>query len=101
MEGALKITIRSYRKDHSSDEMEWLNGAELALGRRTDLDIIRNGNVMAQRYANESEIIGDFFLWMHDKDRLHTARFVEYMLEMKTIQRMEWTTYSVGLNTIE
>ncbi|GFV32136.1 hypothetical protein TNCV_1674251 [Trichonephila clavipes] len=66
--------------------------AGIRVGGRIDLNIIRNGNLTAQRYANEilrshvipyAATIGDSFLLMQNK--AHTVRLMKSFLEAETI----------------
>ncbi|GFV51537.1 transposable element Tc3 transposase [Trichonephila clavipes] len=70
--------------------MAW---AGISIGRRADLHIIRNGNLMAKRYANDilrpqvvlyDTAIGDCFLLMVDNARNPTAHLVEHCLKAET-----------------
>ncbi|GFW20801.1 DDE_3 domain-containing protein [Trichonephila clavipes] len=81
--------------------------AGITIGGRSDLHIIWNGILTAQRYANEilrSHIvlhivaIGDSILLMQCNVRTH---LMENFLEDETIQRMHWPAYSSDLNLIQ
>ena len=82
----------------------------ISIGGRTDLHIIQNGTFTARRYADEmlqphvipyAGAIGDSFVFQDDNARPHRARLVENMLEVETMQHMEWTACSPDPNPIE
>ena len=84
--------------------------AGISIGGHTDLYIIHNGTLMAQRCRDEilrpivtpyAAAIGHGFLFMDDNARPHRARLVNVMLEEEGIERMEWPAYSPDLNPIE
>ncbi|GFT54976.1 hypothetical protein TNCV_2324971 [Trichonephila clavipes] len=76
---------------------------------RTNLHIIRNNNLTAQRYANEIlspqvlpniASIGDSFLLMQDNASNHTACLEENFLKAETIKHMKCPAYYLDLNLI-
>ena len=82
----------------------------ISIGGRTDLHIIQNGTFTARRYADEmlqphvipyAGAIGDSFVFQEDNARPHRARLVEKMLEVETMQHMEWPACSPDPNPIE
>lgn len=84
-------------KGHNTDDVV-LGG--ISICECTDLHIIQNGILTAQRYADEilrddvkpyAAAIGDSFVFFdyNDNERPHTARLVEKVLHTETIQRME------------
>ncbi|GFX87030.1 transposable element Tc1 transposase [Trichonephila clavipes] len=81
--------------------MAWTS---ISIGGHTDLHIIRKGSLKTQRYATETlrphvaTTIGDTFLLMQANARNPTARLVENFLEVETIQLIEWSACSPGLN---
>ncbi|GFV08260.1 DDE_3 domain-containing protein [Trichonephila clavipes] len=84
--------------------------AGISIFGRTDLHIIWNSNLTAQRYANEilrphivpyDAIVRDSYLFMQDNARNHSVHLVENFLEVETIQRMEQPACSPDLNFIQ
>ncbi|GFT92175.1 hypothetical protein TNCV_1973061 [Trichonephila clavipes] len=87
--------------------MAWVG---ISIGGRADLHIIRNGNFMAQRYANEIlgpralpyvVAIGDFCLLMQNNAKPHTTSLVKNFLEAETILHIKKAACSPGLNLIQ
>ncbi|CAB3230083.1 unnamed protein product [Arctia plantaginis] len=77
---------------------------------RTELVLIQNGTLNAERYAEEilNEHVGPFMarmdrhgILMHDNARPHTARIVHDYLEEVGIELMQWPARSPDLNPIE
>ena len=77
---------------------------------RTDLHIIRNGTINAQRYRDDileafvkpyAGAVGETFVLIDDNARLHRARIIDDYLETEAIDRMEWPAYSPDINPIE
>ena len=67
----------------------------ISIGGCTDLYIMRNDSLMAQKYADEvlrchvlpqAAAIGNSSLLMQDNARLHTARLVENFLETEKVE---------------
>jgi len=85
-------------------------GEALAFVERTELHVINNGTLTAQRYRDEilavhvrsyAGAIGPFFLLMDDNATAHRARIVQEYLQRETIERMDWPARSPDLNPIE
>lgn len=77
---------------------------------RTELVLIQNGTLNAERYVEEilNEHVGPFMarmdrhgILMHDNARPHTARIVHDYLEEVGIELMQWPARSPDLNPIE
>lgn len=82
----------------------------ISLTARTDLVVIQNGTVTAERYILEileqhvvpfAPYIGENFLLMQDNARPHVAQIVRNYLEEVQINTMEWPANSPDLNPIE
>lgn len=77
---------------------------------RTELVLIENGTLNAERYVEEilNEHVGPFMssmgentIFMHDNARPHTARIVNDYLQEVGINPMEWPARSPDINPIE
>ena len=77
---------------------------------KTDLHIIDNGTLTAERYVNEildvhvrpyAGAIGPDFILMDDNARAHRARITNRYLEQAAIVRFDWLERSPDLNPIE
>ena len=77
---------------------------------KTDLHIIDNGTMTAQRYVKEvfdvylrpyAVAIRPDFILMDDNARPHRAMVTNEYLQAETIVRMEWPARSPDLNPIE
>lgn len=84
--------------------------AGISIEARTDLVIIENGALNANRYIEEclaehvipfAPFVGDNFCLMHDNARPHVARVVNDYLDEMDIQRLDWPPRSPDLNPIE
>lgn len=82
----------------------------ICLGARTELEIISNGSLTAQRYITEvlephvmlfAPSIGENFIFMHDNTRRHTVRIVSDYLNEVGITQMGWPARSPAMNPIE
>ncbi|GFV33398.1 transposable element Tc3 transposase [Trichonephila clavipes] len=80
------------------------------LGSRTDLHIFDAGSVNGTRYCNEILLpyvrlfrgaMGLQFLFMDDNAPCHRTVAAEQLLESEDIERMDWPTRSLDLNSIE
>ena len=77
---------------------------------KTDLHVIDNGTLMAERYVNEildvhvhpyAGAIGPDFILKDDNARAHRARITNRYLEQAAIVRLDWPARSPDLNPIE
>ena len=77
---------------------------------KTDLLVIDNGTLTAERYVNEildvhvrpyAGAIGPDFILMDDNARAHRARITNRNLEQAAIVRLDWPARSPDLNPIE
>ena len=77
---------------------------------KTDLHVIDNGTLTAERYVNEildvhvrpyAGAIGPDFILMDDNARAHRARITNRYLEQAAIVRLDWPARSPDLNPIE
>ena len=84
--------------------------ARVSLHDRTELVIIENGSITADRYIRQclsdhvipfSHHIGPNFRLMQDNARPHVARIVTQYLEEVNILRLQWPSRSPDLNPIE
>jgi len=84
--------------------------AGVSLHARTNLVLIENGSLTAERYINQclaehvipyAEFVGENFILMQDNARPHVARVVTEYLNETNIQRFEWPPRSPDLNAIE
>jgi len=82
----------------------------ISLTARTDLVVINNGSLTADRYIREilqdhvipfAPYIGENFLFQHDNARPHVAQIVQNYLNEVGIDTMEWPANSPDLNPIE
>lgn len=82
----------------------------ISLTSRTDLVVLNNGNLNAERYILDileqhvvpyAPYIGPDFLLMQDNARPHTAQVVQNYLTEVEINVMEWPARSPDLNPIE
>nr|GBL91521.1 hypothetical protein AVEN_51963-1 [Araneus ventricosus]GBL91551.1 hypothetical protein AVEN_134454-1 [Araneus ventricosus] len=87
--------------------MDW---AGVTINGRTDLYIIRNGELTVQRCRDDilrpivgpyAASIGDESILMDDNARPHCARLVDNFLFNEGILRMDWSAYSSDMNPIE
>ena len=84
--------------------------AGISMDGKTDLHVIDNGTLTAERYVNEildihvrpyAGAIGPRFILMDDNARPHRGRVTNQFLETETIVRMEWPARSPDMNPIE
>lgn len=84
--------------------------AGISMRGKTDMHVIENGTLTAERYINEildvyvrpyAGAVGPDFILMDDNARPHRARITNQYLEAETIVRMEWPARSPDLNPIE
>lgn len=82
----------------------------ITLDTRTELVIVRNGALNAQRYINDilhvhvrpyAQNFGQEFVYMHDNARPHVANIVTNYLQDQDIQTMNWPACSPDMNPIE
>lgn len=82
----------------------------ISINSRTNLYIIRNGALTAQRYRDEIlghivspyvAEIGDEFVLMDDNTRPHCARLIDNFLCNEGILRMDWKAYLPAMNSTE
>ena len=85
-------------------------GREISAQGKTDLHVIDNGILTAQRYVNEilkvhvrpyADAIGPDFILMDDNARAHRTRITNRCLEEAAIVRLDWPARSPDLNPIE
>ena len=84
--------------------------AEIRAQGKTDLHVIDNGTLMAERYVNEildvhvrpyACAVGPDFILMDDNARAHMARITMRYLEQTAFVRLDWPARSPDLNPIE
>ena len=84
--------------------------AGISTQRKTDLHVIDNGTLMAERYVNEildvhvrpyAGAIGPDFILMDNNARAHWARITNLYLEQAAIEQWDWPARSPDLNPIE
>ena len=84
--------------------------AGISMHARTNLVLIENGALNANRYIEEcladhvipfAPFVGQNFVLMHDNARPHVARVVEDYLDEMDVQRLDWPSRSPDLNPIE
>lgn len=84
--------------------------AAISIDGRTDLYIIRNGDLTGRRYRDEifwpvvvpyAAAIGDDFMLMDDNCRPHRANVVNDFFWEEGIRRMDWPACFPGMNPIE
>ena len=77
---------------------------------KTDLHVIDNGTLTAERYVNEildvhvrpyAGAIGPDFILTDDNVRAHRARITNRYLEQAAVVRLDWPATSPDLNPIE
>ncbi|GBN08962.1 hypothetical protein AVEN_220705-1 [Araneus ventricosus] len=103
----LGIILHLRTKVSDLADMDW---AGVSINGRTDLYIIRNGELTAQRCRDDilRPIVGPYAasIWvesilMDDNARPHCARLVDNFLFNEGILRMDWPAYSSDINPIE
>lgn len=104
-----------YNQTHFTETVSYGGGSVMVwggicLGGRTELVIIENGSLTAQRYVTDilephvmpfAPFIGDDFIFMHDNARPHTAHIVNRYLFEVGITKMNWPARSPDMNPIE
>lgn len=82
----------------------------ISLNGKTDLHIVENGTLNAERYCREildihvrpyAGAVGPEFILMQDNARPHTARLTKQYLASETIELLPWPARSPDLNPIE
>lgn len=101
------ITFSSRTAFDGGSVMAW---AGVSTDARTELYVIENGTLTADRYIMEvlenhvvpfAPFVGDGFYLIHDNARAHTARCVQQYLHAVGINTLNWPARSPDLNPIE
>ena len=108
MNGLLKFVLEEHDRYGGGSVMVW---AGISAQGKTDLHVIDNGTLTAERYVNEildvhvrpvfASAIGPDFILMDDNARAHRARITNRYLEQAEIVRLDWPARSLDLNSIE
>ena len=103
----LLVCIAEHDRYGGGSVMVW---AGISAQGNTDLHVIDNGTLTAERYVNEildvpvrpyAGAIGPDFILMDDNARAHRARITNRYLEQAAIVRLDWPARSPDLNPIE
>lgn len=101
------LNVSEHDRYGKGSVMVW---AGISMNGKTDLYVIENGTLTADRYCNEildrfvrpyAGAVGPEFILMDDNARPHRARVTDAYLERETIDRMDWPARSPDLNPIE
>ena len=102
-----EVCISEHDRYGGSSVMVW---AGISAQGKTDLHVIDNGTLTAERYVNEildvhirqyAGAIGPDFILMDDNARAHRARITNRYLEQAAIVRFDLPARSPDLNPIE
>ena len=102
-----EVCIAEHDRYCGGSVMVW---AGISAQGKTDLHVIDNGTLTAERYVNEildvhvrpyAGAIGPDFILMDDNARVHRARITKRYLEQAAIARLDWPARSPDLNPIE
>jgi len=101
------VCIAEHDRYGKGSVMVW---AGISMQGKTELHIVENGTLTAERYCNEildvyvrpyAGAIGQDFILMDDNARPHGARITNQYLDAATIVRMDWPARSPDMNPIE
>ena len=102
-----EVCIAEHDRYGGGSVMVW---AEISAQGKTDLHVINNGTLTAERYVNEildvhvrpyAGAIGPDFILMDNNARAHRARITNWYLEQAAIVRLDWPARSPDLNPRE
>ena len=102
-----EVCIAEHDRYGGGSVMVW---AGISAQGKTDLHVIDNGTLTAERYVNEildvhvrpcAGATGPDFILMDDNARAHRARLTNRYLEQAAIVRLDWPARSSDLNPIE
>ena len=102
-----EVCIAEHDRYGGGSVMVW---AGISAQKKTDLHVIDNGTLTAERYVNEildvhvrpyAGAIGPDFILMDDNACAHRARITNRYLEQAAIVRLDWPARSPDLNPIE
>ena len=102
-----EVCIAEHDRYGGGSVMVWVG---ISAQGKTDLHVIDNGTLTAERYVNEildvhvrpyAGAIGPDFILMDDNARAHRARITNRYLEQAAIVRLDWLARSPDLNPIE
>ena len=102
-----EVCIAEHDRHGRGSVMVW---AGISAQGKTDLHVIDNGTLTAERYVNEildvhvrpyAGAIGPDFILMDDNARAHRAHITNRYLEQAAIVRLDWPARSPDLNPIE
>ena len=102
-----EVCIAEHDRYGRGSVMVW---AGISAQGKTDLHVIDNGTLTAERYVNEildvhvrpyAGAIGPDFVLMDDNARAHRARITNRYLEQAAIVRLDWPARSPDFNPID